>query len=167
MLIGRIVDFICPETKKYSDVVKNLLTCRSAAINSAVATINPPTRRSMMSTLPNYAKIYTEFLPKFASEYTEFNEVFKKSAEFQEKVSQIALKAIQNGNEVTGTWTTETLGRLENVVSAKSETADYAKAIGSFSSAQIESTSEKMAEYAEIARKAQIDTMEIFLSAGK
>ena len=49
----------------------------------------------------------------------------------------------------------------------KAEPTDYAKAMTDFASASAESAAEHMAAFAEIAKKVQMDTVELMMSAGK
>mgnify|MGYP004159879879 CR=1 FL=1 len=50
---------------------------------------------------------------------------------------------------------------------AKTEPADYAKAMTDFASANAEVAAENMAAFAEVAKKVQMETVELFLAAGK
>ena len=50
---------------------------------------------------------------------------------------------------------------------AKAEPADYAKAMTDFASAYAEVTAEHMAAFAEVAKKVQMDTVELMMAAGK
>ena len=51
--------------------------------------------------------------------------------------------------------------------STKEDPADYTKAMTDFASAQAEMAAEHMAAFAEVAKKVQMDTVELMLAAGK
>jgi hypothetical protein len=84
-----------------------------------------------------------------------------------EKFAGVALKAAEKSAELSTKWTKDTLTKLTDVSKAKTEPADYAKAMTDFASAQAEVTAENMAAFAEIAKKVQTDTVELMMSAGK
>ena len=50
---------------------------------------------------------------------------------------------------------------------AKTEPADYAKAMTDFASANAEVAAENIAAFAEVAKKVQMDTVELMMAAGK
>ena len=50
---------------------------------------------------------------------------------------------------------------------AKADPAEYAKAVTDFASTQAEVTAENLAAYAEVAKKAQMDAVELLMATGK
>ena len=56
---------------------------------------------------------------------------------------------------------------MSGVTKARAEPADYTKAVTDFASAQAESSAEHMAAFAEVAKKVQMDTVELMMAAGK
>ena len=54
-----------------------------------------------------------------------------------------------------------------DMAKAKAEPADYAQAMTDFASATAEVAAENMAAFAEIAKKVQMDTVELMMAAGK
>jgi len=59
------------------------------------------------------------------------------------------------------------LAKLTDMAKAKAEPADYAKAITDFASSSAEVAAENMANFAEIAKKVQMETVELMMAAGK
>ncbi len=96
-----------------------------------------------------------------------FNNAFKTSAALGEKFSKVALEAAAKNAEISSKWTKETLDKFATVSTAHDEPADYSKAIAEFASASVEAASEHVAAFAEVAKKAQMDTVELMLAAGK
>ena len=94
-------------------------------------------------------------------------EVFKTTATLNEKLSAVALEAADKSTEISAKWTKDTLSKLADMSKAKAEPADYAKAMTDFASAQAEVAAENMAAFAEIAKKVQMDTVELMMAAGK
>ncbi|MEM6305194.1 MAG: phasin family protein [Pseudomonadota bacterium] len=92
---------------------------------------------------------------------------FKTAATLNEKLSGVALDAAEKSADISSKWTKETLSKLTEMSKAKAEPADYAKAMTDFASASAETAAEHMAAFAEIAKKVQMDTVELMMSAGK
>jgi hypothetical protein len=84
-----------------------------------------------------------------------------------EKLSKVALEAAEKSTEITSKWTKDTLARMAHVSKAKSDPADYSKAASDFASAAAELTAENLAAFAEVAKKVQVETVELMLAAGK
>ena len=91
----------------------------------------------------------------------------KSYAAFGEKMSKVALEAAEKSAEVQSKWTKETLAKMNDMAQVRDEPADYSKAMSDFASAQAEVTAETMAQFAEIAKKVQMETVELMLAAGK
>ena len=56
---------------------------------------------------------------------------------------------------------------MGELAAVKQEPADYAKSLTDFASASAEVAAEHMAAYAEVAKKVQMDTVDLMLTAGK
>merc|ERR1719198_1188249 len=96
-----------------------------------------------------------------------FEGAFKTQATLNEKLSNVALEAAEKSSELSAKWTRDTLAKMGDLTKAKAEPADYAKAMTDFASAQAEVSAEHMAAFAEIAKKVQMDTVELMMAAGK
>ena len=92
---------------------------------------------------------------------------FKTAASLNEKLSGVALDAAEKSSEISSKWAKDTLGKMADMTKAKAEPADYAKAMTDFASANAEAAAEHMAAFAEIAKKVQMDTVELMMAAGK
>ena len=84
-----------------------------------------------------------------------------------EKLSKVALDAADKSIEISTKWTKETLAKMGDLTAVKNDAADYTKAMTDFASAQAELAAENMAAFAEVAKKVQMDTVELMLAAGK
>lgn len=120
-----------------------------------------------MTTTQDMTKMFRDMMGAFPVDTSAFENMFKNSAEMNEKFAGVALQAAEKSAELSTKWTKETLTKLTDVSKAKSEPADYAKAMTDFASAQAEVTAENLAAFAEIAKKVQMDTVELMMSAGK
>ncbi|MCC7320714.1 MAG: phasin family protein [Rubellimicrobium sp.] len=96
-----------------------------------------------------------------------FETMFKSQSALAEKVSAVAIDAAQKSTEISHRWMQETLGKFATITTAKTEPADYAKSVGDFVQTSAQTAAEHMAAFAEIAKKAQSETVELMLAAGK
>ena len=108
-----------------------------------------------------------EMMGAFPVDTKAMEDAFKTTATMNEKLSAVALEAAGKSTELSATWTKDTLSKLADMSKAKAEPADYAKAITDFASGQAEVAAENMAAFAEIAKKVQMDTVELLMAAGK
>ena len=115
----------------------------------------------------DYTKALNDFMGAMNVDLSAYQDAFKSSAELAEKMSAVALQAVEKSTEVSAKWTQETVSRLAEVSKAKAEPADYTKAMTDYASAAAETAAENMAAFAEIAKRVQMETVEILLAAGK
>ena len=59
------------------------------------------------------------------------------------------------------------MAKAGDLSTAKEDPADYTKAMTDFASASAETAAEHVAAFAEIAKKVQMDTVELLMAAGK
>ncbi|WP_238547639.1 phasin family protein [Meridianimarinicoccus roseus] len=112
-------------------------------------------------------KMMQEMMGAFPVDTKAMQDAFKTSATLNEKMSKVALEAAEKSSEISAKWTKDTLAKMAAVATVKDEPADYGKAMTDFASAQAEMTSEAMAAFAEVAKKVQMETVELMLAAGK
>jgi len=108
-----------------------------------------------------------DMMGAFPVDTAAFEGAFKTTATLNEKLSGVALTAAEKSTEVSTKWTKDTLAKLADMSKAKAEPADYAKAMTDFASASAEVAAENIAAFAEIAKKVQMDTVELMMAAGK
>ncbi|MCC6002204.1 MAG: phasin family protein [Pararhodobacter sp.] len=112
-------------------------------------------------------KMMQDMMGAFPVDMKGMQDMFKTQAAISEKMSKVVLEAAEKSTEVSNKWTKQTLSKIGEVSTAKSEPSDFAKAMTDFASASAEMASEHMAAYAEIAKRVQMDTVELMLAAGK
>ena len=115
----------------------------------------------------DYTKMMQDMMGAFPVDTSSMNEFFKTQATFADKMSKVVLEAAEKSTEISAGWTKETIGKLGVVTNAKEDPTDYTKAMTDFASAQAEMSSESMAAFAEVAKKVQMETVELMLAAGK
>jgi len=120
-----------------------------------------------MTNTPDMTAMMKDMMGAFPVDTSSMEDAFKTTATLNEKLSGVALTAVEKSTEISSKWTKETVAKLSEMSKAKTDPADYAKAMTDFASAQAESAAEHMAAFAEIAKKVQMDTVELMMAAGK
>jgi hypothetical protein len=120
-----------------------------------------------MATTNDYTKMMQDMMGAFPMDTKSMQDAFKTQAAFSEKLSKVALQAAEKSAEISNKWTKTALAKLGEVATVKEDPADYTKALTDYASMSAEMAAEHMAAYAEIAKRAQTDTVELFLAAGK
>ncbi|SFQ97817.1 phasin, PhaP [Poseidonocella sedimentorum] len=115
----------------------------------------------------DFTAIFKDMMGAFPIDTKAMTDVFQSSTTLNEKLSGVVLEAAEKSTEISSAWTKDTLGRLSDMSKAKAEPADYAKAMTDFASATAEVASEHMAAFAEVAKKVQMETVELMMAAGK
>ena len=121
----------------------------------------------MATKTQDYSKMMKDMMGSFPMDMSAFQDAFKTQAVLAEKMSKVALEAAEKSTEISTKWTKDTLAQLGMVAKVKQDPADYGKAMTDFASAQAEYAAENMAAYAEVAKKVQMETVELMLAAGK
>ena len=120
-----------------------------------------------MKNAQDFAAQLKDMMGAFPVDTKAFDGAFKSQAELGEKFSNVAVEAAEKSAAISGKWATDTLAKLTDMSKAKAEPADYAKAMTDFASAQAEVAAENMAAFAEVAKKVQMETVELMMAAGK
>ena len=120
-----------------------------------------------MTKTPDMTAMFKDVMGSFPVDTSAMEGSFKTAATLNEKLSGVALNAAEKSADISSKWTKDTLSKLAEMSRAKQEPADYAKAMTDFTSASAEVAAEHMAAFAEIAKKVQMDTVELMMAAGK
>ncbi|MGR3362539.1 MAG: phasin family protein [Maritimibacter harenae] len=115
----------------------------------------------------DYTKMMQDMMGSFPMDMSAFEGAMKSSQAFGEKMTKVALEAADKSTEISTAWTKTTISKMGDLSSTKADPADYTKAMTEFASAQAESAAEHMSAFAEVAKKVQMDTVELMLAAGK
>jgi hypothetical protein len=120
-----------------------------------------------MNKTNDFTKTMQDMMASFPVDASAFQNAFKTQAAFGEKLTKVALEAAEKSTEISAKWARESLAKLTVAVKAKAEPADYTKSATDFASAAAELAAENMAAFAEVAKKVQMDTVELLMAAGK
>lgn len=120
-----------------------------------------------MANTTDFTAALKDMMGSFPVDMSAFEGAMGSTAELNEQLSDVALKAAEKSNEISTKWSADTLAKLTEMSKAKTEPADYATAMSDFASASVEAATANMAAFADIAKKAQQDTVELMMAAGK
>ncbi len=124
-------------------------------------------RITEMAKTQDFTAMMKDMMGAFPVDTKSMEDAFKTQASLNEKLAGLALTAAEKSTEISTKWTKETLSKMIEMSKAKSDPADYAKAMTDFASTQAEAAAEHMAAFAEVAKKMQMDTVELLMAAGK
>ncbi|RJL04765.1 Phasin [Paracoccus aestuarii] len=120
-----------------------------------------------MAKTPDYTKTMQDMMANFPIDTSSMQEAMKSQSMLGERLARVALSAAERSTEISAQWAKDSLARMGEFAAAKNEPAEYAKAMSDFASASAEVAAEHMAAYAEVAKKVQMDTVDLMLTAGK
>lgn len=120
-----------------------------------------------MAKTQDFTKVMQDMFSAFPVDAAAVQDAFKTQAAFGEKLAKVALEAAEKSNEISSKWTKDTIAKIGALTKVKEEPADYSKAISDFASSSAEAAAENLAAFAEVAKKVQMETVELMLAAGK
>ncbi|TBN41063.1 Phasin [Paracoccus subflavus] len=120
-----------------------------------------------MAKTPDFAKTFQDMMSNFPVDMSSYQDAFKSQGLLGEKLAKVALAAAERSTEISAQWAKDTISRMGELAAVKQEPSDYAKSLSDFASASAEVAAEHMAAYAEVAKKVQMDTVDLMLTAGK
>jgi hypothetical protein len=120
-----------------------------------------------MANTQDYTKMMQDMMASFPVDAKSMQDAFRTSAAMGEKMSKVVLEAAEKSTEISTKWTKEALAHVGHMTKVKEEPTDYTKAMTDFASASAEIAAENMAAFAEVAKRVQMETVELMLAAGK
>jgi hypothetical protein len=115
----------------------------------------------------DFSKMMQDMMGAFPVDPKAMQDVFRTQAQLGERMSKVYLEAAEKSADVSTKWTKSALAKMGEVSTVKEEPADYAKSVTDFASASAELAAEHLSAYAEIAKRVQLETVELMLAAGK
>ena len=120
-----------------------------------------------MAKTPDFTKPFQDMMANFPVDTSSMTDAFKSQAQLSERMTRVALQAAERSTEISAAWAKDTLARMGELATSKEQPADYAKAMSDFASAAAELAAEHMSAYAEVAKKVQMETVDLLMNAGK
>jgi len=120
-----------------------------------------------MTNTPDYSKMFQDMFAGKFGDTKAVNDMVKDAAEFGAKFNKIALETAEKNAELSTAWMKDSLTKFDAFTKVQAEPADYAKVTADVVSAQAQATPEHVAKFAEVAKSAQMATVELMMAAGK
>jgi hypothetical protein len=120
-----------------------------------------------MTTTPDFTKMFQDMFAGKFGDVKSVNDMFKNASEFGAKFNKIALDTAEKNAELSQAWMKDSLSKYAVFSKAQSEPAELAKVAAEVASAQAQATPEHVAKFAEVAKSAQMATVELMMAAGK
>lgn len=120
-----------------------------------------------MAKTQDFTAMMKDMMGAFPVDTSAMEEAFKNTAALNEKLSAVVLGAAEQSSEISSKWTKDALAKMSGVSKAQTDPSEYAKSATDFASASAEVAAENMAAFAEVAKKVQMETVELLMAAGK
>ncbi|MCF3973924.1 Phasin [Paracoccus salsus] len=120
-----------------------------------------------MAKTPDFTKTMQDMMANLPVDTSSFQDAFKSQGVLGEKLARVALSAAERSTEISAQWAKDSISRMGELAVVKAEPSDYTKAVSDYASASAEVAAEHMAAFAEVAKKVQMDTVDLMLTAGK
>ncbi len=123
-----------------------------------------------MSNTPDFTAMFEQMfqnMPQMPKDFSAFANSTKEAAEFNSKLNSIALEAAQKNAELSAKWTQDVLSNMGTLNTPQDQPADYAKVVKDAAEAQVQGTPERLSAFAEVAKTAQIEAVELIMNKTK
>jgi len=120
-----------------------------------------------MAKTQDFTKVMQDMMASFPVDASAMQGAFKTQAALGEKMAKVAIEAAEKSTEISSKWAKDTLAKVGSLAKVKDEPSDYTKAFSDFASSAAEMAAENLAAFAEVAKKVQMETVELMLAAGK
>ena len=115
----------------------------------------------------NFEDYSKNFEKMMSQSPVKFDDAMKSVMDFNSKFGKIALDTVKKNAELSQAWAKESLSALDPFVKSTEKPEDFMKIATDYMSSQTQSTPKHMAEFAEVAKKAQLETIDLMMKAGK
>ena len=117
-----------------------------------------------MFNFEDYSKSFEKMMSQSP---VKFDDAMKSVMDFNSKFGKIALDTVKKNTELSQAWAKESLSALEPFVKSTEKPEDFMKIATDYMSSQTQSTPKHIAEFADVAKKAQLETIDLMMKAGK
>ena len=120
-----------------------------------------------MASTQNMNKFFKEFMASLPMDTSAFEDAVKKQTVVNEKYYNLFLGAAEKSTAISYKWASDVLTKVQEVQTSKTDPSEYAQSIEDFVSEQSDVATENLAALAEIANKAQLDSVSLFVATAK
>ncbi|MCY4446678.1 MAG: hypothetical protein OXC02_09495 [Rhodobacteraceae bacterium] len=120
-----------------------------------------------MNTYQDFSKVFSNFVNFFPMSNGAASEAVQKAGKNVEKASNIVLTAASEIVEINDKWAKDTLERAKSVVASSPTPDNWVKVVQDCASENMEASTQYLSSYTEVARKVQMDAVELVLDSAK
>lgn len=120
-----------------------------------------------MNNFQDYTKAFSNMASYLPLSPSTMNEVYQKTASNMEKAVSITLNAASEVVDINDKWAKDTLAKVKVVAEEKPSPENMAKTMQNYASSTWEVSAQYLASYTEVARKAQMDALELAIGTNK
>jgi hypothetical protein len=120
-----------------------------------------------MTKTPDFSAMMKDLMGAFPVDSSSMDEAIKNTTALNEKLTAVAMTAAEKSSEISNAWAKDTLSKVTEMSKAKAEPADFAQVMTDFASTSAEVAAEKMTAFADVVKKAQMDTVDLMMAVGK
>ena len=120
-----------------------------------------------MASTQNMNKFFKEFMASLPMDTSAFEDAVKKQTVVNEKYYNLFLGAAEKSTAISYKWASDVLTKVQEVQTSKTDPSEYAQSIEDFVSEQSDVATKNLAALAEIANKAQLDSVSLFVATAK
>ena len=120
-----------------------------------------------MASTQNMNKSFKEFMASLPMDTSTFEDAVKKQTVVNEKYYNLFLGAAEKSTAISYKWAFDVLTKVQEVQTSKTDPSEYAQSIEDFVSEQSDVATKNLAALAEIANKAQLDSVSLFVATAK
>ncbi|MFD1796426.1 Phasin [Paracoccus aurantiacus] len=120
-----------------------------------------------MAKTPDFTKTMQDMMANFPVDTSSMQDAFKSQSALNEKLSKVALSAAERSTEISAQWAKDSIARIGELTAKKDDASAYAKAFTDFANASAETAAEHLSAFAEVAKKLQMETVDLLMAAGK
>ncbi len=115
----------------------------------------------------DYTAFFQDMMSGKGFDMPAANDMFGTLTAYQAKLNRIALDAAEKNAELSYGWMKDTLSKMEVFADPKADPSEMAKSAADAMTSTMRAAPEHVAKFAEVAKQAQTDTVEVMMQAGK
>ena len=120
-----------------------------------------------MASTQDMTKFFKDFMAYLPMDTSVFEDAVEKQTVVNEKYYNLFSRAAEKSTAVSYKWASDVLTKMQEVQTSKTNPSEYAQSIGDFVSEQTDVATENLAALAEVAKKAQLDSVSLFAATAK
>ena len=115
----------------------------------------------------DYTAFFQDMMSGKMMQMPAANDMVGTMTAYQARMNKIALDAAEKNAELAYGWMKDTISKMEPFTKSSESATDMVKTSAEIMTSTMRAAPEHVAKFAEVAKKAQTDTVELLMEAGK